>query len=537
MRVSVMVERRGELRHAVVVEVRSNLKLNNNVEGRDRPRRFIGRIRLQRTHPAAPTELGAMDSGWIGGWKSQRPSKSPPPHRHSMTKARAKFEALSQAPPQSSRKAAISTRRRPSSSSQASSAAPTHHDLVTIFEEAAAPAPARPPPTTQLSQRSYRANEPTQEEKATEHAARLASWLQCRGAGATASEAKKAGFSASDLKGAGFTLNALWDGGFSSASLQQAGFSPRAVKAAKVAARRHATHEHMVAASKKAERERIRKLYEGAYSKRRQRGGKKGGEKGGGAAAALKSSWMTSSWTTAAGGSSSSEEDTAVVAGAPSADDDEDDDDSEEEEEESDDDVEDSQGDVTTSLHKLRLHEQHELSRIMLPPPPLPPQKSKEDIAREKEALRQQRLANAVEFRKANRNARDCRREGYTAAELRHGGYALGELWDAGYSVPSLLEAVDEKKVKEYRIHARRAAFAASHHPAPARSKAARAHQRGDKDDGGDDDNEAADEAREPADRGARDDVRRRWRRCADGQPADGTHVARQRDDDDAGEE
>ena len=58
----------------------------------------------------------------------------------------------------------------------------------------------------------------------------------------------------------------------------------------------------------------------------------------------------------------------------------------------------------------------------------------------------------------------------------------------------------------------------------------------GDKDDGGDDDNKAADEAREPADRGARDDVRRR-RRCADGQPADGTHVARQRDDDDAGEE
>ena len=49
MRVSVMVERRGELRHAVVVEVRSNLKLNNNVEGRDRPRRFIGRIRLLRS--------------------------------------------------------------------------------------------------------------------------------------------------------------------------------------------------------------------------------------------------------------------------------------------------------------------------------------------------------------------------------------------------------------------------------------------------------------------------------------------------------
>ena len=67
--------------------------------------------------------------------------------------------------------------------------------------------------------------------------------------------------------------------------------------------------------------------------------------------------------------------------------------------------MEDSQGDVTTSLHKLRLHARASSAASCCRRRHYRRKRARSHIAREKEALRQQRLANAVEFRKADTSA------------------------------------------------------------------------------------------------------------------------------------
>ena len=175
----------------------------------------------------------------------------------------------------------------------------------TIFEEAAAP--RRPGAAyhtavaaeqTELMSRSAFVRRPPSTRR------RLASWLQCRGAGATIRGADPR-FTASDLKGAGFTLNALWDGAFSSALAATGGILAAGGQGGQG---RGAAVRDARAHGRRVEEGRTRAYKEarGAYSKRRQRGGKTRRREGRWRRGCFASSWMTSSWTTAAGGSSSS---------------------------------------------------------------------------------------------------------------------------------------------------------------------------------------------------------------------------------------